>query len=134
MDYDKLLDRAFSSLPESSSTGERFETPRAILMIQGNKTVITNFADICSTLRRSQEEIAKYLEKELAAPGELTAGRLSLVGKFMERVVNDRIATYTKMAVVCTECGKPDTHVEAMERNLKVLVCEACGAKSPVRL
>jgi len=134
MDYDKLLSRAFSALPENTSSGERFETPTAALMIQGNKTVVVNFSDICSTLRRTPEEISKYLFKELAAPGEMQAGRLVLVGKFSDRVVNERVASYTAQAVVCKECGKPDTHIESVERNLKVLVCEACGAKSPVRL
>lgn len=134
MDYEKLLARAKSAMPEKASSGERFETPRAVIMLQGNKTVIINFADICSTLRRSPEEFAKYLSKELAAPGEIQSGRLVLTGKFYERIVNERIASYTAVAVVCRECGKPDTHVESVDRNLKILVCEACGAKAPVRL
>ena len=134
MDYDKLLDRAFASLPEKKSTGERFEVPKAEIILQGNRTLVKNFADICSTIRRGEGEFAKYLFKELAVPGEVTAGRLTLMGKFTDRVVNERIAGYVAAAVVCKECGKPDTHVEALERNLRVLVCEACGAKAPVRL
>jgi translation initiation factor 2 subunit 2 len=136
MDYDKLLDRARASIPEKEklTSGERFETPRATLLVQGNKTIITNFGDISSRIRRTEAEFAKYLFKELAVPGEVQAGRLVLAGKFSDRVVNDRIQNYVATAVICKECGKPDTRLEAVDRHLKMLICEACGAKAPVRL
>jgi translation initiation factor 2 subunit 2 len=136
MDYDKLLDRARANIPdkEKLTSGERFETPRAALLIQGNKTIITNYGDICSRIRRTDSEFAKYLFKELAVPGEVQAGRLILAGKFSDRVVNDRIQNYVTTAVICKECGKPDTHLEGIDRHLKMLICEACGAKAPVRI
>ncbi|MFA6049157.1 MAG: translation initiation factor IF-2 subunit beta [Candidatus Micrarchaeia archaeon] len=131
--YSSLLDRAFANLPKRSSSGERFECPVADLFVEGNKTTIRNFDFICSRLRREPPAVAKYLFKELAVPGSIAGGKLVLQGKFMPRVVNDRIQTYCQTSVICKQCGKPDTHLEDVDRHVKILVCEACGAKNPVR-
>ena len=133
MNYANLLDRAHANMPKQKVKSERFECPTADIFIEGNKTSIKNFDEICSKLRRKPQEVSKYLFKELAAPGVIQGTRLVLQGKFPARVVNDRILTYCKTNVICKECGKPDTHTENLERNLKMLICEACGAKSPVR-
>ena len=41
--------------------------------------------------------------------------------------INDYLSTY----VLCTECGRPDTHITKEERT-NILVCEACGASRPI--
>ncbi|MFQ5406622.1 MAG: translation initiation factor IF-2 subunit beta [Candidatus Micrarchaeia archaeon] len=133
MDYANLLERAYRAMPTQKTKSERFECPTAEVFIEGNKTSIKNFDAVCSTLRRKPEEVSKYLFKELAVPGNVSGSRLILQGKFPSRTINDRIQTYCKTSVICKECGKPDTHLESIERNLKMLLCEACGAKSPVR-
>jgi translation initiation factor 2 subunit 2 len=133
LDYDSLLDRALKQLPEKKSSGERFEVPRADVLIEGNKTIVRNFEEICGKLRRKPEEVSKFLFKEMAMPGEMQGQRLVMVGRAMTKLVNDKIAYYTQTHVLCRECGKPDTHLEGGDRHMQVLVCEACGAKTPVR-
>ncbi|MGB9576966.1 MAG: translation initiation factor IF-2 subunit beta [Candidatus Micrarchaeia archaeon] len=131
--YEELLDNIYRSVTKKDS-GERFECPVAETMVQGNKTFVKNFEAVCAKLRRSPAELSKYLFRELAVPGEVEGGRLVLNGKFSFKQVNDKIQDYCGLAVICRECGKPDTHIEVMpESGIRVLVCEACGAKHPIR-
>ncbi len=133
-DYDALLDNLYARLPERKGTGERFEPPVAELFFEGNKTTIRNFGEVCARLRRKPEELAKYLFKELAAKGALEANgsRLALNARLTPRQVNEKLDYYIQGTVLCKECGKPDTHVETMQ-GTRTLVCEACGARKPVR-
>ncbi len=131
--YESLLDRLYSSLPEKKASGERFEVPAAEVLVQGNRTIIKNYDAICSALRRKPEEVAKYLFKELAVPGTAEAGRLVLQSRFGAKTVNDKISSYAETHVICRECKKPDTRIEEFGRGIKILVCEACGARNPVR-
>lgn len=132
--YDALLDKLYKSLPERKTSGERFEPPVAELFFEGNKTTIRNYGDVCARLRRKPGELAKYLFKELAAKGavEANGAKLALNAKLTPRQVNEKLEYYIQTAVICKECGKPDTHVDVVQ-GVRTLVCEACGARKPVR-
>ena len=41
--------------------------------------------------------------------------------------------SYTETFVLCSECGRPDTHINKEGRVL-ILECEACGAHRPVNV
>ena len=133
MEYDKLLERAYSSLPEKASSGARFEMPVVESFVQGNKTIIKNFDEISSKLRRSPGEIMKYLSRELAVPMSKEGAGLVLQGKFYDRMLNEKLKKYVTSFVICKECKKADTKIVNVDRGMKSIVCEACGARSPVR-
>ncbi len=130
--YETLLDLAKSKLPEVTSTHERFEVPQVTGHIQGVKTVITNFAQICQALRRPPEQLLKYLQRELATPAEIDGPRLVLGRKISSAIINQKVAQYCADFVICKECKKPDTQLFKEDRVL-FLKCSACGAKQPVR-
>lgn len=130
--YEKLLDRAYMSLPATALQKERFELMEADSMIQGQKTIMKNFSAIVKQLRREQNHVMKFLTKELASPNSAEEGRLVISGKFNRMQINNAIMSYTKQYVLCMVCGKPDTHFEERE-GVKVIKCEACGAHSPLR-
>ena len=134
MEYEKMLDQAYSLLPEKSKKKERFEVPAVECLVQGNKTIIRNFDFIAQTLRRNPQLLAKYLFKELAIRGDLEGGRLILHRRFNDKVLNERIHDFVKNYVLCRECGKPDTTLEDLERGVKMMICEACGARHPVKM
>ncbi len=132
--YSKLLDNLYSHLPKRTVRSERFEVPFADVLVVGTKTTIKNFDTICAYIRRQPAEVSKYLSKELAVPAVFEGVRLVLQGKFSARSVNDRIQTYVKNAVLCKQCGKPDTNIVESERSFRILECEACGARIPLRV
>jgi translation initiation factor 2 subunit 2 len=132
--YDELLDNVYLKIPSKTSSGERFEIPVFDCFTQGNKTVVKNFDEVCSKLRRKPEELAKYLSKEIAVPGTLEGARLMLSTKVHAKIVNEKLVNFCELRVLCKECGKPDTHIEQGEgRSVGILICEACGARRPVR-
>ena len=133
MDYDKLLERGYAQIPEKTGTGERFEMPVIDAMVEGSKTIVRNFEFVCDRLRRKPRFVMKFFTKELAVPANLEGQRLILQGKFYPKVLNDRLKLFVDMFVLCKECGKPDTNITEGEHARRVLVCEACGARAPVK-
>ena len=132
-DYKKMLEDVRKNLPESVFLKERFEIPKVLGHIQGNRTIISNFLQIASVIRRDSNHLLKYVLKELATPGEIKkSGALILGTKVPALRINDKIRQYANEFVLCSECGKPDTKIER-EDSINYLKCTACGAKNIVR-
>jgi len=133
MDYKVLLSRARERLPESVFEKERFEIPKVKGHLEGNKTIISNFAQIAGTLRRPVDHLLKYVLKELATPGEITKSGLLILGaKIPASRINEKIRQYAHDFVLCAECGKPDTELKK-EGAFLFMRCTACGHKAPVK-
>lgn len=131
MEYKQLLDKLYSEIKPIKAS-ERFELPQVKGYVEGNKTILLNFAQICLTLRRDKKHVAKFLMRELATPGVLEKERLTLIRKISSAAINEKIAEYAKEFVICPECKKPDTELRKEGRFL-FLHCMACGAKHSVR-
>lgn len=131
-DYEKLLDKAYSELPEKRVTKERLEIPSAEILIQGNKTIVKNFEAITNKMRRDPKHLGKFLAKELATSFSIEGGKLVLNTKVNEKLLNEKIKQYTDIFLYCKQCKLPDTRLEEVERGIVIMVCEACGARSSV--
>ena len=132
--YEKLLEEAYSKVSQTSSLGSRFEVPKIEGHFQGKKTLLTNFLQIASHLRRNPEHFQKFLLKELAASGQIEGDRLVLNIKVPSAKINQKIESYIKEFVICKECKKPDTElVREPHSRITFIHCLACGAKHPVR-
>lgn len=132
MSYEDLLKQAYKKVKPIKHNGERFEIPVARSMIEGNKTFITNFSQLTSALRRKPQHLEKYLERELAAPGQIKGDRLILTRKLPNSKINDKIKSYVQEFVICKECKKPDTELIKQDRAM-IMHCLACGARHSVR-
>jgi len=131
-DYKKLLKRGIEKIPEKLTKTERFEIPKAVGHIEGNKTIITNFNQIADSLHRDPQQLLKFLLRELATPGILEKNRLILGRKISSSKINEKIQLYAKTFVLCPECKKPDTQL-IKENKILSIKCTACGAKHTVR-
>ncbi len=132
-DYKKMLDEVRKNLPEVVFIKERFELPKVLGHIQGNRTIISNFLQVASALRRDVNHFLKYVLKELATPGEIKkSGALILGTKVPASRINDKVRQYANEFVLCFECGKPDTTL-VKEEGLNYMKCTACGAKNVVK-
>ena len=127
--YEQLLNEAYSKVKQIEGNGERFEIEGHI---EGKKTILTNFLQIASYMRRDPEHLQKFLLKELATSGQREGERLVLNNKIPSTKINSRIDQYLKEFVICKECRKPDTELKR-ENRLTFIHCLACGAKHPVR-
>lgn len=129
--YNELLEELYKKVNQVKTTG-RFEIPKVTGHIEGNKTIVDNFQDICNTLRRKPEHLAKFLSRELATQSIINKGRIILNRKLPSGKINEKIQTYADEFVICRECKKPDTEL-IKEGRFAYLHCLACGAKHPVR-
>ena len=132
MEYEAMLERAFKELPEKNKESERFEIPKIKGHLEGNKTILTNFFQICALFRREPSQLLKYLQRELATPAQFDGQRLVLGRKISSSLINDKIDAYAKDFVLCKECGKPDSQL-GKEGKVLTFKCLACSAKYPIR-
>ena len=132
-DYQKMLGEVRKGLPEIVFIKERFEIPKVLGHMQGNRTVISNFLQIASDLRRDADHFLKYVLKELATPGEIKkSGALILGTKVPASRINEKVRQFANEFVLCSECGKPDTAL-VKEEGITYMKCTACGAKNVVK-
>lgn len=131
MDYESMLERGKSRLPENTVSTERFVVPNVTGHLEGNKTVISNYLQIASILRRNPEHLLKYINRETAARGEIKKQLLIFNTKLPSQKINEKIQQYVDEFVICKECGKPDTKL-SKEGVITFIRCQACGAKHSV--
>jgi translation initiation factor 2 subunit 2 len=131
-DYEQLLNDAYNKVKKSEGNGERFEIPKVEGHFEGKKTILTNFYQIASFLRRNPEHFQKYMLRELAASGQKEGDRLVLNMTVPSAKINQKVEQYVKEFVLCEQCGKPDTELVKEDR-LSFIKCMACGAKHSVR-
>ncbi|MCG2824959.1 MAG: translation initiation factor IF-2 subunit beta [Thermoplasmatales archaeon] len=132
-DYKSLLERARKKLPEKVKEHSRFEIPTCQILYEGNTTVIRNFADIADVINREPQHLMASLLKELGTAGNIDGRRAFLKGKIIGRQIESKFKDYVETFVLCSECRKPDTHLEK-EGRILLLRCDACGAHRPVTI
>lgn len=129
--YENLLNDAYKNIKPIESKIDRFEIPKVEGHVEGTKTIITNFKQICTYVRRDCNHMVKFLLRELAAPGSMKGDRLVITRKISSALINEKIALYVQQYVICKECKKPDTEI-IKDGEFTFLHCLACGAKKPV--
>lgn len=130
--YEELLKRGLKQLPEVVIETSRFEIPKVKGHIQGNKTIISNINEIVEILRRPIAHIVKFLQKELATPGEVKGNFLVFGTKISASRVNEKLEEYVNKYVICPVCKKPDTKLKK-EGDFVFIICQACGAKKAIK-
>ncbi|MCD6279863.1 translation initiation factor IF-2 subunit beta [Candidatus Micrarchaeota archaeon] len=130
--YEALLDKLYKELPKKEISGERFQVPELRISQEGNKTIIHNFDVVLNKLRRDPQLLSKFLSKELAVPTTIDGPRLILHAKILRRLIEDKLNKFVKKYVICSVCGKPDTVIKEFH-GVKMLICEACGARTPIK-
>ena len=131
MNYKELLERAQSQLPSDISEHKRFEVPHPRSFINGMRTILANFKDICDALNREPRHVLKFFSGEMATAATMQRNRAIFQGKFGYDTFDRLIQRYIKEFVVCPVCTRPDTKI-VKDRRFLFLVCEACGARSSI--
>jgi translation initiation factor 2 subunit 2 len=132
MDYESLLNKVYEKIPAKLNVADRFKVPSVEIEIVGPKTVFKNFAQITTVLRRDPNHMSKFLSRELAAPCSIQSSTVIFQGKVGREILQKKVEDYIKEFVYCKQCGEPDTKL-AKEGRVIYMICEACGAKRPVR-
>lgn len=133
-DYDKLLDRARSQVPEDAfkKSGERFQVPDIQLMVQGNRSIWQNFQEIINVVNRPGKEVLKFVSGQLGTAGTIEGSNALFNGKFTTEQVVEVFHRYIESYVICPVCTRPDTDI-TKDGAAYYLTCSACGARTSIR-
>jgi translation initiation factor 2 subunit 2 len=132
LSYEEMLSRAKDILPDEAEETSRFTIPNVKGHIEGSKTIINNWTQIADTLRRKPEHMLKYVQKEMATPGEIIKSSVIFGSKLAAGKINEKVKQYADEFVFCKTCGKPDTKL-IKEGTIYFIQCQACGAKNSVQ-
>jgi translation initiation factor 2 subunit 2 len=130
--YEEMLARAKEVLPDEAEETSRFTIPNVKGHLEGSKTIINNWTQIADVLRRKPEHMLKYVQKEMATPGEIIKVSVVFGSKLSASKINDKIKQYADEFVYCKTCGKPDTKL-TREATIYFVICQACGAKNSIQ-
>jgi len=130
MSYEDLLNEAYEKVKpiEAGKNFDRWEIPSVCSQVLGTKTIVSNYLQVCSYIRRDCNHLAKFLAKELATFSKIDGERLILNRKVTSDKINSKLETYIDKFVVCAECKKPDTELLKQD-GFTFIHCLACGAK-----
>lgn len=132
-DYLSLLKRVRESLPSKVVSHERFVVPDLDVFYEGKTTVFRNFEEVADVINRDPSQVLGYLLRELGTAGTQEGRRAVFKGRVPKSKIDDRVSSYIETYVLCSECRRPDTQL-VKEGRITLLVCEACGARRPVRI
>lgn len=128
----EFLDRALAQIPDIKVMDSRFVIPEPKLFYEGRATVLENFESIADYINRDRNHFMTYLLRELGTAGKMEGLRAVFQGRFAKEGLGSIIKSYVEEFVICSECGRPDTHLIKSDRVL-MLKCDACGAHRPVK-
>lgn len=129
--YEELLNKGFEELPDDINKAERFKVPKVKGHIQGNKTIISNFLHIAQTIGRPPQHLLKFINRELAALGEIKKTAVIFNTKLQASRINEKIQEYVDTFVICRTCSRPDTKLHK-ESGVTIMTCQACGARQSI--
>lgn len=130
-EYEELLDKAHSELPEILKEYSRFVTPQIRARIQGKTTVVQNLGEVSKIINRKPDMLGKYLLREFGTMGSSDDQRLLMKGQFRQYQIQEKFEEFLRLYVICPECSRPDTRI-IQEMRVNFLKCEACGSKHPI--
>jgi len=130
-EYLKWLDRAKPGAVLVKSS-ERLEVPEFRSSAMKMKTNLMNFKEVSHSLNRDMRHMYKYFMKALATSGSIHEDYIVLKGKFASAQLSEVLKNYIEQYVICPVCRRPDTRV-VKEGEFYFLICDACGARSPVK-
>ena len=132
-EYEALLDRARSNIPEEISNRARWTLPDPQIMIEGSNTIFRNFTEVVNKMERDDNHFYQFILNELGTSGSRDGPRARFKGRIPPKRLKKTIVNYVNTYIKCGQCNAPDTIFIKQDRTT-LLKCQACGATRPVKL
>ena len=130
-----LLDRVYEELSknEKISNKSKMVLTRPVVSRANRKTFISNFREICSILKREEQEVQKFFDEELNKKSSIDSNGVLVVqsSSFQQNGIQNVLKNYIKNYVVCKECFSNDTKL-VKENRILFLDCATCKSKKAI--
>lgn len=131
-DLNFLIDRIYTELAKRENNKNKLILMKPEVVSANKKTFIKNFRDICSKIKRSENELKDYFYEELSAQTSIDQnGYLVLQGIYKGANIQKVLIQYIKDFISCKECGSANTEIKKINR-IKFLVCNQCFSKKSI--
>ena len=80
-EYESLLDRARSNIPEDISNRARWTLPDPQIMIEGSNTIFRNFTEVVNHMDRDENHVYQFMLNELGTAGSRDGPRARFKGR-----------------------------------------------------
>ena len=108
-EYESLLERARERIPKNISERSRWTMPEPEILIEGNQTILRNFAAIIDAMDRDANHVYQFLINELGTSGTREQVRVLFKGRVPPNRIKEKIVSYVKSYILCGQCRAPDT-------------------------
>lgn len=129
---DFLLDRIFTKLKDNKT--KKLVVTKPTIEKKNGKTYITNFTDVCNSIKRDLHDIKTYIETELQIETSIMENGTMLINKiYHQKDIEPLFSAYIKTFVICPEknCGSGNTEI-IKEHRIKFLVCNVCKSQKSI--
>ena len=124
-----LIDKLYQELDNHVGTNKKITLEKPIVNSMNKKTYFHNFRPITQKLKRTEEDVRSYFEKELNTEVNINqAGGLVIAGIFKPQNIMTIISNYIKEFCTCSECKSCDTLL-IKEGRLRFIKCNRCLSK-----
>ena len=110
----------------------RYKRQRISVKWERRRTLLENLKRVADELGRPPELLLKWLGATLGAQTTVIKDKYYLQGTWSSAAVEEVIQKFTRLCVICSLCGSPDTVLYAYKSVVRVS-CSACGYDPPVR-
>ena len=84
-EYESLLDRARSNIPEEISNRARWTLPDPQILIEGSNTIFRNFTEVVNHMERDEVHVYQFMLNELGTAGSRDGPRVRFKGRILQR-------------------------------------------------
>lgn len=136
LDYkvEYLIDRIYNELEVHLNSSKKISIEKPQVSIANKKTFIANFRNICTKLKRKEEDVRLFFEKELNTTVTINQdGALIITGMYKQPGIINVMTNYIKEYVTCKECGSCDTEL-IKENRILFVKCNRCLSKKALIL
>ncbi|DAC63667.1 MAG TPA: translation initiation factor IF-2 subunit beta, partial [Candidatus Thalassarchaeaceae archaeon] len=99
-EYESLLERARERIPKNISERSRWTMPEPEILIEGNQTILRNFAPIVDAMDRDANHVYQFLINELGTSGTREQVRVLFKGRVPPKRIKEKIVSYVKSYIL----------------------------------
>lgn len=126
---DQLLTMSYNELKSTKKTDITIVSPT--IVINNKKTYVTNFAQICKSIRRDSNLLINYINKMLSTKCSVSEEALRFDKLYPPIRVRETIGDFIRQYVQCQSCKSKDTIVKNINKE-NILICQNCKCERTI--